>query len=190
MPIHPTAKKVFSGIIFDVYHWEQELFDGTTATFERLKRPNRLSTLAIVGDKILLTKEQQPAADLVLGLPGGRQDPGEDLLTGAQRELLEETGYASDQWESFLVWRPYHKIDFKVHLFLARDCQKIAEPHLDPGEQVETVLYRFDEFLNAIISGEFCDKDLSVMILRMMHEPEKLEEFRQKIFKTQKTRNK
>ena len=39
-PIPINAKKVFQGIIFDVYQWEQKLFDGTVATFEKLKRPD------------------------------------------------------------------------------------------------------------------------------------------------------
>lgn len=34
MKIPSTAKRVFKGIIFDVYRWEQEMFDETTSTFE------------------------------------------------------------------------------------------------------------------------------------------------------------
>ena len=36
-PIPENAKRVFKGIIFDVYQWEQELYNGSKAVFEKLK---------------------------------------------------------------------------------------------------------------------------------------------------------
>ncbi|MFZ2149837.1 MAG: hypothetical protein WAV15_01615 [Minisyncoccia bacterium] len=32
-PIPPDAKRVFRGVVFDVYHWEQELYDGARTIF-------------------------------------------------------------------------------------------------------------------------------------------------------------
>ncbi len=40
MKIPPNAKRVFKGIIFDVYQWQQKMFDGSKETFEMLKRAN------------------------------------------------------------------------------------------------------------------------------------------------------
>lgn len=37
MKLPPQAKKVFTGQIFDVYQWEQEMYDGSFETFEMLK---------------------------------------------------------------------------------------------------------------------------------------------------------
>jgi ADP-ribose pyrophosphatase len=39
---------------------------------------------------------------------GGYLEPGEDQLVGAKRELLEETGYISDQWINWanIMWMP------------------------------------------------------------------------------------
>jgi ADP-ribose pyrophosphatase len=55
------AKKVFSGIIFDVYHWEQELYDGTSTTFEALKRRGTAIVLPILyNGNILLCIQEQP----------------------------------------------------------------------------------------------------------------------------------
>ncbi len=36
MPDH--ARRVFRGEVFDVYQWEQEMFDGSKAVFEKLIR--------------------------------------------------------------------------------------------------------------------------------------------------------
>lgn len=38
------------------------------------------------------------AADETLIFPGGAVDADEDVVTAAQRELLEETGYAARDW--------------------------------------------------------------------------------------------
>ena len=37
MKVPKQAKRVFKGVIFDVYQWEQEMFDGTKEIFEKLK---------------------------------------------------------------------------------------------------------------------------------------------------------
>lgn len=39
-PIPENAKLVFKGKIFDTYQWEQEMYDGSRVTFEKIKRPD------------------------------------------------------------------------------------------------------------------------------------------------------
>ncbi len=46
IPSH--AVKVFSGVIFDVYQWEQELFNGNVSTFEALRRPSTVIIIPVV----------------------------------------------------------------------------------------------------------------------------------------------
>lgn len=53
--------------------------------------------------RVLLERQYRHAADDYLWeLPAGRIDPGEKPLPAAQRELLEETGYAADHWRRIL----------------------------------------------------------------------------------------
>jgi ADP-ribose pyrophosphatase len=102
--IPPNAKKVFTGIISDIYQWEQELFDGTTTTFERIRFKDGAFVIATVGEKVIITHQEQPAHTPFIGLPGGGFDTyDEDPLECAKRELLEETGYVSDHWEPWMV---------------------------------------------------------------------------------------
>ncbi len=39
-PMPANAKRVFKGVVFDTYQWEQDMYDGTKKTFEKLKRPD------------------------------------------------------------------------------------------------------------------------------------------------------
>ncbi|MEN9327326.1 MAG: hypothetical protein RI947_134 [Candidatus Parcubacteria bacterium] len=166
MKLPPHAKLVFKGEIFNTYQWEQEMFDGTHQTFEMLKRPDTNQIIATVGEKVLVTKESQPNKHNYFSLPGGRVEEGEDPLEGAKRELLEETGYESDDWELFRTYDPLHKIDWSIYYYIARNCRKVAEPTLDAGEKIEVMEFAFEDFCDFITGDEY-KGDFVTDMLRM-----------------------
>lgn len=181
MKVPPQAKKVFQGKIFSVYQWEQEMFDGTTETFEMLKRANTIQIVATQGDKILMSRQSQPHKHDYYSLYGGRAEENEEPLVTAKRELLEESGLESSDWELFQVIEPVHKIDWEIYYFIARNCQKTSEPHLDSGEKIEEISLTFDEFNKLIEEDDYLAKDLGRTLLRMEKEG-KLEDFKKKLF--------
>src|SRR3990167_5343878 len=133
-PIPDSAKKVFSGVIFDVYQWEQEQFDGTKATFEKLKRPDTVVVFPVLPDgRIILTEQEQPGKEPFIGATGGRGDEGEDILTAAKRELLEESGYEAEKYILWHAEQPVSKIDWAVYVFIAKGLKKVADLDLDGG---------------------------------------------------------
>ncbi|MDO8604674.1 MAG: NUDIX hydrolase [bacterium] len=156
------AKLVFKGILHDVYQWEQEMFDGTFATFEAIKKRNAVSIIAVVGDKIIINNEEQPNRPPFIAVPGGIAEDGYTVLENAQRELLEETGYESDDWTPWFVSDVLKsgKIEWDNHFFIARNCKKTREPELDPGERIETRLVTLEEFINIKNFESFRNKDL------------------------------
>jgi len=181
--IPAEATKVFSGVIFDVYQWQQSMFDGSVQTFERLRRPNTAQVIAVVGDKILIQDEEQPdGLGAFASIPGGRCDPGEDPLTSAKRELAEETGYVSDDWTLWQETDPVGKIEWTVYTFIARQCRKENEPHLDVGEKITPRLVTFDEFIMLSDDFHFYSPELVSTLLRMRLDPAKKEEFRRLLF--------
>src|SRR5690606_21694766 len=122
IPAH--AKCVFRGVIFDVYQWEQELFDGSTTTFEMLKRADSIAVYAIDNhDQIVTIDEEQPNGfRRIGGLPvGSSEDYDESILAAAKREFLEETGLIFKNWRLLTVRQPEVKIEFFVNVFIATD---------------------------------------------------------------------
>lgn len=184
--IPPQAKKVFEGIIYDVYHWEQEVYDGTTQTFEMLKRAATLLVIAVTEDKkILLLDEEQPSVGRFVNFPGGRMEKNEtSYVDGTKRELLEETGYTSDDFEVYIEENEGSKIDWPFVMSIARGCKKVSEPQLDPGEKIHEILHlTFEEFYETVLANSFRDKKFQEHFRKIVADPIKLEEFKEKLYR-------
>ncbi len=91
-----NARRVFQGVIFEVWQWDQKVFDGTTQVFEKIWRPSTVEIIATVGDKILTEEQDQPDRPNNINFPCGRVEQEDNILGEAKRELLEETGYQSN----------------------------------------------------------------------------------------------
>lgn len=90
-----------------------------------------------------------------LETPGGMVDPGEDSHGAAQRELLEETGYASQKWTYLGAVEPnpaFH--NHLCHHWLAEDAYLAREQDLGDGELIAVELMSPDEVRAAVVSGE------------------------------------
>lgn len=155
------AKIVFSGIIFDVYHWEQEMFDWSFATFEAIKRKPWITVLPITkGGKILYIKELQPHMDdYATGIVCWWCEKWENPDLAASRELEEETWYKAEEMIKLSVYDDfwtYKKIEGERHLYLALWCEKTSEQKLDAWEKIDTFEVDKKTFLD-IVDNEFND---------------------------------
>ena len=80
----------------------------------------------------------------------------EDALESAKRELLEETGYESDEWTHLLTVPSNATIaDNYAHLFAARNCRKVAGQDLDDTEYLNVVKHSAAEIEELIAGGGF-----------------------------------
>ncbi|HAZ28570.1 MAG TPA: hypothetical protein DCY48_02215 [Candidatus Magasanikbacteria bacterium] len=185
MKLPKNAKLVHKGIIFDTYQWKQKMFDGSYETFEMLKRPNTVQIIATEGNRILVLNEEQPRLKRHVSLIGGRQDEGETPLQCAKRELLEETGYISNDWELYMATDPYIKMEWKIYTFIARNCQKKQAQQLDPGEKITIKKISFSQFLRAIQSTKLPAKELTLHVFGEINQSKTfLSTFKKKIFPT------
>jgi 8-oxo-dGTP pyrophosphatase MutT (NUDIX family) len=174
-PIPANARRVFQGKIFDAYQWEQELYDGTTAIFEKLKRPDTVIIIPVLDDgKILFARQEQPDKAPFVGLLGGRVEENEDILEAAKRELKEESGYEAKEWLLFDAIQPVSKIEWMIYTFIARNCEPKGEQTLDAGEKIFLQTATFGEFVDIVTSDKFNDRELQIKFLRAKLDPQEM----------------
>ena len=184
-PIPENAKRVFKGVIFDVYQWEQKMFDGSVQTFEKLKRPDTVVVFPVLPDgKIVLTEQEQPGKEPFIGATGGRVEEGEDILEAAKRELLEESGYEAEELVLWDAQHPYSKLDWVVYNFVAKGIRKVADISPDAGEKIKLIHLTLDELIE--IPGRkdifFAEQEIMVKLMEAKINPKKRKEL-EELFK-------
>lgn len=84
------------------------------------------------------------------------QTSHEDALTAAKRELEEETGYTSDEWEHLITIPSAATIaDNYAFIFRARNCRRTREQHTDSTEFLRLAKHTPQEIEELIASGRF-----------------------------------
>lgn len=182
MKIPEQAKSVFKGKIFEVFQWPQQMFDGSEATFEMIKRPYTAQVIATRNNKILIAEEEQPNKGKFVSVFGGRQEENETTIEGAKRELLEEGGLIAEDWEHFVTYVYPGKIDWEITMFIARNATVGSEINLDAGEKITVREVSFDEFLEIVFSNykEFGQFAFDLLKWKFL-EPAKLAAFKEKL---------
>ncbi len=120
--------------------------------------PNVAIVVAVTPDNMipLVRQYKHGAEDILTELPAGYMDEGEEPLAAAKRELQEETGYTSDEWEqlTYVLRNPSRLRGDNINIFLARNAQKTTAQALDDNEDIEVMLKPFSEALAMAKSGE------------------------------------
>ena len=153
--IPEQATKVFSGEIFDVYQWQQKMYDSSFATFEMLKRADTVYVLAVLDNgKVILIKQQQPNSPTHITLPAGRVDLDESHLEAAQRELQEETGFVMKNWSLKSVDQLHSKIQWNCYFYVASGEIKRAAQNLDAGEKIKVIETDYQQIVYLVKAGQ------------------------------------
>lgn len=80
----------------------------------------------------------------------------EDPLFAAKRELLEETGYESEEWTHLLTVPSNATIaDNYAYLYMAENCRRVSGQNLDETEFLNVELHSEGEIEDLIAKGGF-----------------------------------
>ena len=114
---------------------------GKRHTREVVEHPGAVCIIPVLGDDVLMVRQwRTPVEQVVLELPAGTLDRGEDGSTedpdlAAPRELGEETGYQAERWRALgRFWTGPGFTQEEMHLYLATDLRPLADyrgPDLD-----------------------------------------------------------
>ncbi|MFC1780212.1 NUDIX hydrolase [Patescibacteria group bacterium] len=178
-----NAKKVFGGEIFNIYQWQQKMFDGSFKTFEMIKRTDTVVTIPTTKDnKIVIEQQEQPNNELFNSFPGGRVDKKEDIDLAALRELEEETGYSPKKIKLWKTIQPSSKYDWLVYFFITQQCELTSKQKLDSGERIKVKLIDLDELIELYIQDDFRDLETRPDFMKAFYDKNYKEELRKLFF--------
>ena len=124
--------------------------------FYVLKAPEWINVVPITtDDEVVLVEQYRYGIEApTLEIPGGMVDGGEGPHAAAERELLEETGYRADRWESLgkVSANPAIMNNF-THMYLAEGCWFEGAENPDTHERINVHLLPVDEFLGRVADG-------------------------------------
>jgi ADP-ribose pyrophosphatase len=151
-------ERVYDGRVVHLAVLDVTLPNGESAKRELVRHPGAVAIVPLIGEDVLLVRQFRIAAgQVMLEIPAGTLDEGEEPLVCAERELQEETGYRPGTLEKLggIYVAPGYTTEF-IHLFVARDLSE-SRLDMDEDEFIELVRVPLREALNMLDTGEIID---------------------------------
>ncbi len=143
----------------DVREDRVRLPNGTVIDeFHVLEYPDWVCTLPITVDGQLVMVEQyrHGVGRLCLEFPAGVIDPEEDVIAGARRELLEETGFDAARYEYVGQCAPEPSRHSNIaHIVVASGARCVKEPEPDHDEVIRVAVRPAGEVRSLMEEGHF-----------------------------------
>lgn len=162
-----SSEVAYQGHVFGVRRDHVIEPNGVEATREIVTHPGSVVVLPVFPDgRILLIRQYRYAAGQFLWeVVAGRKDEGEDFVTGAKRELGEETGYTARKLTKILdVFPTPGFVTENMVVFVAEGLTKgAARPEDD--EKITPRIFRLREAEEWIRTGKIRDAKSVAAIL-------------------------
>jgi len=148
--------------------------ENTLKDYYVVEEKNGVTIIALTSENKILIVEQfrPPVETITLDFPGGLIEKGDtDPLLRAKHELLEETGYESNNWVDIGYFYPApHRLHNTQRCYLALDIEKVSEQKLDDSEFVTYKLVTIEELEDMIKNNEFlCGYCITAYLKAKLH---------------------
>ncbi|KGG81405.1 ADP-ribose pyrophosphatase [Caloranaerobacter azorensis H53214] len=153
------TERIYEGKILNLRIDTVELPDKKYSKREIVEHPGAVAIIAITDEnELVLVKQFRKAVEkILLEIPAGKLEVGEEPEECARRELLEETGFTAKEMK--YLYEFYTSPGFcneKMYLFLAKGLIK-GESNPDNDEYIEVHTKKVDELYDMVINGEILD---------------------------------
>jgi ADP-ribose pyrophosphatase len=159
---------IYKGKIINLRVDDALLPNGTTAKREIVEHPGGVCVAALTDNNELMFVEQfrYPYFEVVLELPAGKLEYGEDPFEAGKRELREETGATASEYEDLgkLYPTPGYCGEI-IHMYLAKNLS-FGEQDLDSDEFLEVKKIPLEKAFRMVMNNEIRDSKTQVGIVK------------------------
>ena len=163
-----TSKQIFDGKVVKLFVDTVELPDGKEAIREIVRHPGAVCVIPVTpeGEVIMVKQYRYAFEQIMLEIPAGKPEPGEDPLEAVKRELEEESGVVAGNIEYMgEIFTTVAIFDEKIHAYLATDLvYKNAHPDEDEFLEVEKI--PLSTLVDMVMNGEIKDSKTQICILK------------------------
>lgn len=163
-----TSETKFEGRIIKVLRDTVELENGRTSAREVVCHNGGVCVAALTErNEVLLVRQfRYPYKEVLLELPAGKLEKGEDPFEAVKREQMEETGTTGENYISLgsLYPSPGYCGEI-IRIWACRVAQK-GEMHLDEDEFLEVERIPLDKAVEMVLNNEIPDSKTQVGILK------------------------
>ena len=162
-----NSHRVYQGSFLKVDAVDVRLPNGRQTTHEVLRHPGAVAVIALSGDgRVLMVRQYRTALErIVLEIPAGKLDAGEEAEHCAHRELEEETGYTAQKMRylaPIAIAGGYS--DEIIHFFMASELTP-GTPHPDDNEFIACEWIDLNNLICDVLDGKIEDSKTVIAAL-------------------------
>lgn len=162
------SQEIFNGRVIHVTVDTVELADGKTSKREVVGHPGGVCIAALTeNDELLFVRQfRYPYKEVVLELPAGKLEKGQNPLENGKRELLEETGAIGREYMSLgkLYPSPGYCGEI-IHIYFCK-IDHYEQQRLDAGEFLNVEKIPLKTALEMVLNNEIPDAKTQTAIMK------------------------
>ena len=163
-----NSKQVFDGVVVKLFVDEVELPNGKKSVREIVRHPGAVCVIPVDddGNVIMIKQFRYPFSQVLLEVPAGKLEKGEDPLDAVKRELEEESGVVAERVEYIgTMYTTVAILDEKIHMYLATGLS-YNNAHPDEDEFLETEKIPLSTLVDMVMEGKIPDSKTQIAILK------------------------
>lgn len=163
-----STENIFDGKIIKVRREKVRLNDGSITSRELIAHPGGVGVIAVdENNEVFMVSQYRIAAkSMMLEIPAGKLEYGENPLECGKRELIEETGYSAEEFTHLgAYYATPGYCEEVLNIYLAKNLKFVGQ-HLDAGEFLNVKKYSLDKLYEMVMNNEIYDAKTAIAILK------------------------
>lgn len=163
-----SSERIYEGAILNLRRDKVEVINGRTSYREIVEHNGGVAMIAMKDDgKVIMIKQfRKPIEKVIMEIPAGKIEKGEDPYQTAVRELKEETGYTAGKIEFLTKFYPSVGYSMEaLYIYLCTDLVQGAT-EFDENEALDIFEMDLDELFKMTVNGEVEDGKTAIGIMQ------------------------